>query len=151
MNNQAFKPFWALLLIVFTVAACYSIAPMFRPKEGPELIAWRDDFAAAQQEAAASNKPMLAYFTASWCPPCQQLKHTTWADKDVAAAVAAYVPVKVDVDTHPTISARFVSDGIPHFVVLDAGGNMVKSETGYMNPDQFLAWLKAPSNPVILR
>ncbi len=149
--NSAIKPFFVLLVIVGIGGVFFFARSMSKIEEGPELVSWREDFAAAKVEAEGTKKPVLAYFTATWCPPCQKLKSTTWADKDVAGALGEYVPVRVDIDAHQDMAAKFAVSGIPHFVVLDAGGNVVKSATGYMAPGEFLAWLKGPSKPAIVR
>jgi thiol:disulfide interchange protein len=117
----------------------------FRP--GPrELIPWREDYAAAQIESAKTDKPLFLYFTASWCGPCQSLKATVWADSGVAAELAKYVPLKLDVDVpaNHALAAKYGVDaaGIPFFVVLDRQGNMVRSGVGAVAPEKFLLWVQ---------
>ncbi len=111
---------------------------IFSPQE---RIPWRDDFAAAGRESIAAHKPVFAYFTAQWCGPCQSLRHTTWADAGVAKALSGYVPVKIDIDAHPDLAARYSPSEIPTFVVLKEDGSVAKSQTGALGPDDFLAWL----------
>src|SRR3954469_22842085 len=94
--SNAFKPVWGLLLILAGVVAVVSVAKLRQPKEA---VPWRTDFDAARREAAQTGKPLFVYFTASWCGPCQRMRSTTWADPQVDAALRAYVPVKVDVDS----------------------------------------------------
>jgi len=127
--------------IVLLGAALVAIAGLGRFMSGQDRIPWRDDFAAAGRESVAVHKPVFAYFTAAWCEPCQSLRHTTWADAGVAKALSAYVPVKIDIDAHPDLAAHYAPDAIPTFVVLKEDGSVVKSETGVLMPEEFLAWL----------
>jgi thiol:disulfide interchange protein len=128
--------------ILLLGASLLTIAGLVRLMSGRELIPWRDDLAAAQRESATTHKPVFAYFTAQWCGPCQSLRHTTWADSNVASALTTYVPVKIDIDAHPDLATRYAPSYIPAFVVLNADGSIAKSETGALSPEDFLAWLK---------
>lgn len=53
----------------------------------------------AQQQAAQLNKPLLVYFSASWCMPCQWMDSNTFSDAGLASFINAnYIAVKVDMD-----------------------------------------------------
>jgi thiol:disulfide interchange protein len=64
-------------------------APAAKPAANPSLanmhadapgIAWFDgDVNAAFAAAKASNKPVLLYWGAQWCPPCKQLKSAVFS------------------------------------------------------------------------
>jgi thiol:disulfide interchange protein len=111
-----------------------------RPKE---IVPWRTDFAAARQEARSAGKPVFAYFTAAWCGPCQSLKHTTWADKDVEAALRGYVPVKIDVDQNQELARQYNVRAVPSFAVLGGDGEPLKQVDGALPPEELLNWLRA--------
>jgi thiol:disulfide interchange protein len=138
--NQAMKPVWLIFAVLVAVAGVSLLVRASRPDE---IVPWRAGYSAALEEARASNKPPLVYFTASWCGPCQSLKHTTWADKGVEAALRDYVPVKVDIDEQPDLARLFTIDGVPTFVVLDREGHSTKRMTGALPPREFLEWLKS--------
>lgn len=128
----------ALLLIFAGLAAVAAFSYLTRPQE---KVLWRSDFAAAQREAKQTGKPMLLDFSAKWCGPCQDMRRTTWSSAKVANALGDYVPVQIDVDAHPDLAQQFNAQGIPHLVLLDSSGNLVKWTEGEMPPDEFLQWL----------
>ncbi len=137
------KPAHRPLVVVFIVfAAVLTVVGVSRWMAPKEIVPWRNDFSAARDEAQASGKPVLAYFTADWCAPCHTLKSTTWADKSVEAALRAYVPARIDVMVHTAVARQYNAEFLPTYAVLDAEGKVVKSANGYMNPTQFLAWLE---------
>src|SRR5258706_4940071 len=69
------------------------------PDAAAEQIAWRQgDIDAAFKEAAASNKPVLLYWGAVWCPPCHQLKATVFNRRDFVEKTRLFVPVYLDGD-----------------------------------------------------
>jgi thiol:disulfide interchange protein len=107
-----------------------------------EIVNWGAEFRQAQEESFRSGKPLLIYFTAEWCGPCQQMRRTTWADPGVEQALRAYVTVKVDVDQNPQLAERFGATAIPAFTLMDKDGRTTKSTAGYMSAEEFIRWLK---------
>lgn len=143
--KEAYKPFVAILLIAAGVAAVVGISIW---REAREIIPWRTDFSAAREEAKRAHKPVFLYLTASWCGPCQSLKTTLWADKNVELALRDYVPVEVDVDQHPDLAAKYLftprnlDGGIPAYRILDDEGRIKREATDAVPPAEFLRWLK---------
>jgi thiol:disulfide interchange protein len=137
--KQAMKPVWGLFAILVAVVAVNLVWKATRPAE---IVPWRTNYAAALDEGRAQNKPVFLYFTADWCGPCQGLKHTTWADKGVEAALRDYVPVKVDVDEQGGVAAKYNVSGIPAYIVLDSNGGVVGNWSGAYPPAEFIDELK---------
>jgi thiol:disulfide interchange protein len=135
---KAFKKYLPPVILIVVATAIYFVPPLLEAKE---IIPWRLDPTAAMTEARAKNKPAFLYFTATWCGPCQSLKHTTWADPAVASALSNYVPIKIDIDQFGELARQYPSDGIPHFVVVDGNGKVVRDSTGAMDSKEFLDWL----------
>jgi uncharacterized protein YyaL (SSP411 family) len=95
--------------------------------------AWDDDvLRVAQQE----RRPVLLFITASWCHFCRDMAATTWADPEVAAAVAEHViAVRVDKDDRPDIDARYGQGGWPSTVVLSPDGETLGGGT-WLDPKE---------------
>jgi protein disulfide-isomerase len=62
-------------------------------------IAWfKGDVDAAFQSAQASDKPVLLYWGAQWCPPCKQLKSAVFNRPDFIEKSKLFVAVYLDGD-----------------------------------------------------
>ena len=77
-------------------AAASSLASVHADAPG---IAWFDgDVNAAFASAKASNKPVLLYWGAQWCPPCKQLKSAVFNRPDFIEKSKLFVAVYLDGD-----------------------------------------------------
>jgi protein disulfide-isomerase len=139
--SSTMRPVLVVGLIALGVAAVVGVSE-WRDAHVREIIPWRTDLSAARAEAAAQHKPLLVYFTATWCGPCQKMKKTTWADNDVKAAMERYVPVKIDVDAQKAIAGQFRIEAMPTYVVVNEAGDEVRRDVGGVYPEQMVAWLK---------
>src|SRR4051812_34624155 len=65
----------------------------------PAGIAWYEgNVDVAFKAAQASNKPVLLYWGAEWCPPCKQLKSAVFTRPDFIEKSKLFVAVHLDGD-----------------------------------------------------
>ncbi|WP_369978846.1 thioredoxin family protein [Xanthomonas bundabergensis] len=93
------------------------------PAKAPDSagIAWREgDVDDAFAEAREQNKPVLLYWGAAWCPPCNRLKATLFKDPAFIARTRAFVAVHLDGDSQGAQAwgERFGIKGYPTIIVL---------------------------------
>lgn len=141
-QQQQSHPYRPLIAVVAIAVGMVVFAGIRKAADGKENIPWRKSLAAAREESAASKKPVLAYFTATWCGPCQEMKHTTFADARVEEALKqSVVPVKIDVDENPDIARDFGVTGIPRMQLIKPDGEVGSAQVGLTSADELLRWL----------
>lgn len=117
-------------------------------------VAWAKDLASAQQQSARSGKPVILFFTGTWCVPCRIMKRTVWADRDVEAVVrAGFTPVTIDVDDPGGAEAvsGYRVGRTPTLIIADPQGKILDRAEGGMGKEAFLGWLgklKAGGGPL---
>ena len=75
--------------------------------------------ASFESEVERSDIPVLVEFWGSWCLPCQMMEPTLSA---LAAEYAGRLKVaKINADQNPRTVARYTVQGLPTFIVFDAG------------------------------
>jgi thiol:disulfide interchange protein len=113
------------------------------PVASEDRIPWRTDYTAALTEGKSAGKPILIDFSATWCPPCQQMKRATWPDSRVAnLASTKYIPLAMDVDTEGAKAPgeKYGINTIPAIVVVDSDGKVIR-QGSYMSADELVAFL----------
>ena len=111
-------------------------------------IAWRAaandaDIGRAFAIAKTESKPVLLYWGASWCPPCNRLKATLFNRQDFIARSRAFIAVNIDGDlpSAQKLGTRFKVSGYPTMILFDNAGAELTRLPGEVEPDQILAAL----------
>jgi thioredoxin-like negative regulator of GroEL len=116
-------------------------------------IAWHKAASDADVDAAfalarAAAKPVLLYWGAKWCPPCNQLQATLFNRQDFIERTRAFVPVYVDGDSPGAqkLGARFKVRGYPTAVVFNPAGNELTRLPGEVDAQQLTEVLTLSMN-----
>ncbi len=107
-------------------------------------IAWYDGTVdEAFALAKAEDKPILLYWGAVWCPPCNQLKATIFKRPDFIARTDEFVAVYLDGDTDRAqkYGEKFGASGYPTLIALDPQGEEVTRIPGGMNLEAYVTVL----------
>lgn len=83
------------------------------------------------------GKPMIVDFSATWCPPCRQLKPIF--EKLAEDFRGRITFVTIDVDENPELSQAYGVQSIPMMVFLNKDGQIQNTIVGFQNRDQLLA------------
>lgn len=107
----------------------------------------------AARKAASGEKPVILYFTATWCGWCRRLEASVFPEDEAAEAAKKFEWVKIDIDDHKDIAARYRVRGAPVFVVLGTDDVVRASHSGFLPTDKFVEFLesslKAPEKPLL--
>ena len=137
-----------------TVALCTALAWLAPAAHalndhGPGAVAWLSaqadaDIDAAFAQAREQRKPVLLYWGAVWCPPCNQLKATLFNRQDFVERSKAVVPVYLDGDAPGAqkLASRFKVRGYPTMILLNPAGQELTRLPGEIDAPQVLAALQ---------
>lgn len=83
------------------------------------------------------GKPMIVDFSATWCPPCRQLKPIF--EKLAEDFRDRITFVTIDVDENPELAQAYRVTNIPMMIFLNKDGQIQNTIVGFQDRDQLLA------------
>jgi thioredoxin-related protein len=88
-------------------------------------------------------RPRVMVFGATWCGWCRKLAGETLMSPVVSDREKQFAWLKIDVDEHDQLAARYGVTGLPHTIITDAQGNVIGEKSGYLPAVEFAAFLDA--------
>ncbi|MBI3872264.1 MAG: thioredoxin family protein [candidate division Zixibacteria bacterium] len=117
-----------------------------------ETIPWKTDLDAALNAARQERRPVVIDTWATWCANCHKLDAKTWSDDRVAAEVARFVPVKLQLETNDAPQTRRFLElfsikqySLPTIILIDSTGAVKDVIFGFVDADVMLQRLRAVS------
>lgn len=107
-------------------------------------IAWvtpeKGDASAAFARARTENKPVFLFWTAKWCPPCNQVKSTIFTRADFIEASKSFVPLYIDGDSPGAqrLGAQYGVTGYPTSIVFAPDGREITRLPGEVEPAKYM-------------
>ncbi|MFT7722352.1 MAG: thioredoxin family protein [Roseateles sp.] len=139
-----------LRFAALATAALLAATPAAQAATGPGPgVSWQAAAADADidrhfAQARAEKKPVLLYWGAKWCPPCNQLKATLFNRADFIAQSKAFVAVGIDGDAPGAqkLGTRFKVRGYPTLILFNPGGSEITRLPGEADAAQVMQVLQ---------
>ncbi len=138
---------------VLWVVAAVLLLPMQLTAQ--QTARWQPMLESAKRLASQSDRLVLVYFWADWCPACREMEQEVLDQPGFVSGLEAhYVLVKVNADHFPATARQYGVDRLPTTIVLNQQGQVVETLQGRQEASAYLARLnqvaateKARSSP----
>ncbi len=113
----------------------------------PKPLEWIKGEQAGLAAAKAAGKPAFMDFYADWCLPCKEMELKTFDAPDVAAELARFTLIKVDMtkDEDPEVVAvkeKYKANTLPTLVLFDKSGQVAAHIDHEVKPAELLPILQ---------
>ena len=102
---------------------------------------WHSRPEKAMARAAADDRPVLAFFHATWCGWCRRMEQDVFSDAAVRQALGSFVLLSVDIDDQRAFALRYGVRGVPLVAILTPKGQTLAERGGYVPKEEFAAFL----------
>lgn len=95
--------------------------------------------------ARKENKPVLVYFSASWCMPCQWMEKNTFTDPALTTYLQdRFISVKLDFDDTQgqSAAAQYQVNKLPTILIFNSLRQLIGMHQEMMEPERLLEILK---------
>lgn len=134
-----------IVIIAVAILALVSLGFLFTSGDDSqsttESLNWNTDLNSALTTAKNTNKLVLVDVYAPWCGYCKEMDKNTFQNPKVQEKLSNYVLVKVNGDENPDFVMKYQIYSYPTVLILDPDGNIVKTVSGYQEPDDFINML----------
>ncbi len=109
-----------------------------------DLIAstWYTSLDEALEVAAATDRPILVDFFATWCGPCKMLDAQVFSTSSFKDFSKGFVLCRIDVDEQPDIAQKFNIEAMPTTIVLNSSGSELGRFLGFMPAAEYISEVK---------
>jgi thiol:disulfide interchange protein len=93
--------------------------------------------------AVQQGKPLLLFFTGTWCHFCHEMEAEAFADPQVAGLAERFVVVRVDADAEADVCRQFQVVAFPTVEFVSPRGQVVQRVAGKVSADILLRHMHA--------
>jgi thiol:disulfide interchange protein len=139
----------------FFILGCDNVTPSQRPPSRGESrgasvtkvargkLEFIEGYADGYQQARHEGRPMLVFFTASWCHFCHEMEAEAFNDGQVAALSRRFTCIMVDADREPDVCQEFRIRGYPAIQFLTPQGVPLNSLVGKQSATELMLQMQA--------
>lgn len=114
------------------------------PAKGASGIHWEPWSDSVFEQAKKENKFVILDLEAVWCHWCHVMEEKTYRDPKVIELIKAhYIPLKVDQDSRPDLSNRYMDYGWPATIFYAPDGTELVKRAGFIAPEKMGKLLQA--------
>ncbi|MDN3919240.1 thioredoxin family protein [Roseateles violae] len=143
-SNAVLSALAAAIALTLSSPASAASAPGNAAQVAWQQAAGDADIERAFAQAKSEKKPVLLYWGAKWCPPCNQLKATLFNRQDFIEQSRAFVAVHIDGDLPGAqkLGSRFKVRGYPTMILFSPEANEITRLPGEVDAPQVLKVLQ---------
>lgn len=160
MGTMTFFQFRASVIAVLAIALGCEIGTVPADATAPAAdatgaplpeLAFIDGYQQGLAEAMQQGKPLLLFFTASWCDYCHQMADEALLDPKVVRLGRQFVCVRVDADAEPGVCHQFDVPAYPTLLFLSPRGVPLERVVGKRAGHEVLMAMQAALQHVARR